>query len=105
MRVHQQNDGSSCGAFTAENLIALASLNQVNLTTEAARELLAKINDARTIRILQLGSLEAKIITAAEIIAGSIAGKYAEAVSEVTFSDIANFAGATADRLTQLYLI
>jgi hypothetical protein len=105
LRVHQQNDGSSCGAFTAENLIALAGLNQVNLTPEAARELLAKINDARTIRILQLGSLEAKIITAAEIIAGSIAGKYAEAVSGVAFSDMANFAGVTADRLTHLYLI
>ena len=105
LRVHQQNDGSSCGAFTAENLIALASLNQVNLTPEAARGLLAKINDARTIRMLQLGSLEAKIITAAEIIAGSIAGKYVEAVSEVAFSDMANFAGATMDRLTHLYLI
>jgi len=105
LRIHQQNDGSSCGAFTAENLIALASLNQVNLTPEAARELLAKINDARTIRILQLGSLEAKIITAAEIIAGSMAGKYAEAVSGVAFSDMANFAGATMDRLTHLYLI
>ena len=105
LRVHQQNDGSSCGAFTAENLIALAGLNQVNLTPEAARELLAKINDARTIRILQLGSLEAKIITAAEIIAGSIAGKYAEAVSGVAFSDMANFVGATMDRLTHLYLI
>ena len=105
LRVHQQNDGSSCGAFTAENLIALAGLTQVNLTPEAARELLAKINDARTIRILQLGSVEAKIITAAEIIAGSMAGKYAEAVSGVTFSDMANFAGATMDRLTHLYLI
>jgi hypothetical protein len=105
LRVHQQNDGSSCGAFTAENLIALAGLNQVNLTPEAARELLAKINDARTIRILQLGSLEAKIIAASEIIAGSMAGKYAEAVSRVTFSDMANVAGATADRLTHLYLI
>jgi len=105
LRVHQQNDGSSCGAFTAENLIALAGLNQVNLTPEAARELLAKINDARTIRILQLGSLEAKIITAAEIIAGSMAGKYAEAVSGVAFSDMANLAGATMDRLTHLYLI
>jgi len=105
LRVHQQNDGSSCGAFTAENLIALAGLNQVNLTPEAARELLANITDARTIRILQLGSLEAKIITAAEIIAGSMAGKYAEAVSGVAFSDMANFAGATMDRLTHLYLI
>lgn len=105
LRVHQQNDGSSCGAFTAENLIALAGLSQVNLTPEAARELLGKINDARTIRILQLGSLEAKIIAASEIIAGSMAGKYAEAVSGVTFSDMANFAGATADRLTHLYLI
>lgn len=105
LRVHQQNDGSSCGAFTAENLIALAGLTQVNLTPEAARELLAKINDARTIRILQLGSLEAKIITAAEIIAGSMAGKYAEAVSGVAFSDMANFASATMDRLTHLYLI
>jgi hypothetical protein len=105
LRVHQQNDGSSCGAFTAENLIALAGLSQVNLTPEAARDLLANITDARTIRILQLGSLEAKIITAAEIIAGSMAGKYAEAVSGVAFSDMANFAGATADRLTHLYLI
>jgi len=105
LRVHQQNDGSSCGAFTAENLIALAGLHQVNLTLEAARELLAKINDARTIRIMQLGSLEAKIIAASEIIAGSMAGKYAEAVSGVTFSDMANFAGATMDRFTHLYLI
>ena len=105
LRVHQQNDGSSFGAFTAENLIALAGLNQVNLTPEAARELLAKINDARTIRILQLGSFEAKIITAAEIIAGSMASKYAEAVSGVAFSDMANFVGATMDRLTHLYLI
>ena len=99
LRVHQQNDGSSCGAFTAENLIALAGLNQVNLTPEAARELLANINDARTIRILQLGSLEAKII------AGSVAGQYVEAVSGVAFSDMANVAVATADRLTHLYLI
>jgi hypothetical protein len=105
LRVHQQNDGSSCGAFTAENLIALAGLNQVNLTPEAARELLSKINDARTIRLLQLGSLEAKIITAAEIISASLTGKYVEAVSEVAFSDMANFAGATADRLNHLYLI
>ena len=105
LQVHQQNDGSSCGAFTAENLIALAGLSQVNLTPEAARGLLANINDARTIRILQLGSLEAKIIAASEIIAGSVAGKYAEAVSKVAFSDMANFAGATMDRLTHLYLI
>ena len=105
LRVHQQNDGSSCGAFTAENLIALAGLNQLNLTPEAARELLAKITDARTIRILQLGSLEAKIIAASEIIAGSVAAKYVEAVSGVAFSDMANFAGSVMDRLTHLYLI
>ena len=105
LRVHQQNDGSSCGAFTAENLIALAGLNQLNLTPEAARELLAKITDARTIRILQLGSLEAKIIAASEIIAGSMAGRYTEAVSGVAFSDMANFAGSVMDRLTHLYLI
>ena len=105
LRVHQQNDGSSCGAFTAENLIALAGLNQVNLTPESARALLANINDARTIRILQLGSLEAKIITATEIIAASLTGKYVEAVSGVAFSDMVNVAGATADRLTHLYLI
>ena len=105
LRVHQQNDGSSCGAFTAENLIALAGLNQVNLTPEAARALLANINDARTIRILHLGSLQVKIITAAEIIAGSVAGKYVEAVNRVAFSDMANVAGAISDRLTHLYLI
>jgi len=105
LRVHQQNDGSSCGAFTAENLIALAGLSQVKLTPEAAQELLGKINDARTIRILHLGSLQAKIITAAEIIAGSVAGKYVEAVNRVAFSDMANVVGAISDRLTHLYLI
>lgn len=81
LQVHQQNDGSSCGAFTAENLIALAGLSQANLTPEAARELLGKITDGQAIRILQLGSsLQAKIIKTAEMLAGNIAGKYVEAV-------------------------
>jgi len=43
LQVHQQNDGSSCGAFTAENLIALSMLDQANLTPEAARAAIASI--------------------------------------------------------------
>jgi hypothetical protein len=62
LQVHQQNDGSSCGAFTAENLILLAGLDQANLTPEAARAALAGITDAKTIRILQLNSLGSLIV-------------------------------------------
>ena len=57
LQVHQQNDGSSCGAFTAENLIVLSMLDQANLTAEEARAVLAGITDAKAIRTLQLNSL------------------------------------------------
>jgi len=50
LQVHQQTDGSSCGAFSAENLITIAELNTSNLSEADLRNILSKINDAESIR-------------------------------------------------------
>jgi hypothetical protein len=50
LQVHQQKDGSSCGAFTAENLIKIAELDVSNLSDAELRAVLASINDAAAIR-------------------------------------------------------
>jgi hypothetical protein len=50
LQVHQQNDGSSCGAFTAENLITIAELDVSNLSDDELRNVLGKINDAAAVR-------------------------------------------------------
>ena len=50
LQVHQQRDGTSCGAFTAENLIKIAELDVSNVTDYQLRALLASINDAGAIR-------------------------------------------------------
>jgi len=107
LQVHQQNDGSSCGAFTAENLIALAILDQNTLTPEAARALLAKINDARAIRALQLSSLaslKTEVTLQEELATSQIVIDNIEAITEVSFNEITNFNGITMDRLGDLYL-
>lgn len=54
LQVRQQNDGSSCGAFTAENLIAIARLTKQQLNAVDARLVLEKIKDAKAIRLLHL---------------------------------------------------
>lgn len=50
LQVCQQSDGSSCGAFTAENLIKIAELDVSNLSNDQLKELLTAINDATSIR-------------------------------------------------------
>ena len=50
LQVHQQTDGTSCGAYTAENLIKIAELDVSNLTDDQLRSTLASINDAAAIR-------------------------------------------------------
>lgn len=50
LQVHQQTDGTSCGAYTAENLIKIAELDVSNLTDDQLRKVLASINDAAAIR-------------------------------------------------------
>lgn len=50
LQVHQQRDGTSCGAYTAENLIKIAELDVSNLTDDQLRSVLASINDAGAIR-------------------------------------------------------
>jgi hypothetical protein len=94
LQVHQQNDGSSCGAFTAENLIALSMLDQANLTAEEARAVLVGITDAKAIRILQLNSLSnlyEKIITSQELANSKLTKGNIETTTELVFSETANF--------------
>ena len=50
LQVRQQSDGSSCGAFTAENLIKIAELDVSNLSNDQLKELLTAVNDATSIR-------------------------------------------------------
>jgi hypothetical protein len=50
LQVHQQTDGTSCGAYTAENLIKIAELDVSNLTDDQLRSVLASINDAGALR-------------------------------------------------------
>jgi len=107
LQVHQQNDGSSCGAFTAENLIALSMLDQANLTAEEARAVLASITDAKAIRILQLnslGSLYEKIITSQELANSKLTKSNIETTTELAFSETANVSSLLTNRLSHLYL-
>ncbi|WP_342225065.1 autotransporter outer membrane beta-barrel domain-containing protein [Rickettsia endosymbiont of Urophora cardui] len=50
LQVHQQSDTTSCGAFTAEDLVVLAKMSDEKLTLESARELLSNIKDAQMLR-------------------------------------------------------
>ena len=107
LQVHQQNDGSSCGAFTAENLISLSVLDQANLTPEAAREALAGITDAKAIRILQLnslGSLYEKIIAGEDIANSRLAKSNIETATESAFNETANLSSLLTNRLSYLHL-
>ena len=107
LQVHQQNDGSSCGAFTAENLIALSMLDQANLTAEEARAVLAGITDAKAIRTLQLNSLSSlyeKIITNQELANSKLTKTNIEATTELAFSETANLSSSLTNRLSHLHL-
>ena len=107
LQVHQQNDGSSCGAFTAENLILLAELDQASLTPDAARAALAGITDAKAIRILQLNSLDSlyeKIIAREDIANSQLAKGNIETVTESAFGEAANLSRVLTNRLSYLHL-
>ena len=107
LQVHQQNDGSSCGAFTAENLIALSMLDHANLTAEEARAVLAGITDAKAIRTLQLNSLSSlyeKIITNQELANSKLTKTNIEATTELAFSETANLSSSLINRLSHLHL-
>jgi len=108
LQVHQQNDGSSCGAFTAENLIALSSLQDADLTPEAAKALLGAIRDGRGIRLLHLndlGTLYQKIVTREEVENNAIIRRNIENTIALAFTEIANLSSLTADRLSHLHLV
>ena len=107
LQVRQQNDGSSCGAFTAENLIALSMLDQANLTPEAAREVLSGILDAKAIRTLQLnslGSLYQKIVTNQELAVSSLTKSNIETTTELAYQETANLSSLLTNRLSHLHL-
>lgn len=57
LQVRQQSDGSSCGAFTAENLITIGTLDISNMSVEDLRNVLRQINDASAIRALHFRKL------------------------------------------------
>ena len=57
LQVRQQSDGSSCGAFTAENLITIGTLDISNMSVEELRNVLRQINDAPAIRALHFRRL------------------------------------------------
>ena len=50
LQLVQQSDGSSCGAFTAENLAIIADLDASDLSAERLKEILGKLNNAALIR-------------------------------------------------------
>jgi len=54
LQVHQQTDGTSCGAYTSENLIAFAKLDDDKLTAEAAKAVLGTIINAQELRNKQI---------------------------------------------------
>jgi len=107
LQVHQQNDGSSCGAFTAENLIALSLLDQTNLTLEVAREVLRTITDAKAIRTLQLSSLSSlyeKIITNQELADSKLTKGSIETITELAFNEMASLSSLLTNRTKHLHL-
>ena len=107
LQVHQQNDGSSCGAFTAENLIALSMLDQNDLTSDAAREVLKDITDAKAIRILQLNALSSlyqKIVTSQELAQANLTKNNIETTTESAFYGTANLSSLLTNRLSHLHL-
>ena len=107
LQVHQQNDGSSCGAFTAENLIALSMLDQKDLTAEAARDVLKDITDAKAIRILQLNALSSlyqKIVTSQELAAISLTKNNIETTTELAYQETSNLSSLLTNRLSHLHL-
>ena len=107
LQVHQQNDSSSCGAFTAENLIALSMLDQNALTYEAAREVLKDITDAKAIRIMQLNALSSlyqKIVTSQELAQANLTKNNIETTTELAFYETANLSSLLTNRLSHLHL-
>lgn len=107
LQVHQQNDGSSCGAFTAENLIALSMLDQNDLTSNAAREVLKDITDAKAIRILQLNSFSSlyqKIVTSQELAQANLIKNNIETTTELAYQETANLSSLLTNRLSHLHL-
>ena len=107
LQVHQQNDGSSCGAFTAENLIALSMLDQNALISEAAREVLKDITDAKAIRIMQLNALSSlyqKIVTSQDLAQANLTKNNIETTTESAFYETANLSSLLTNRLSHLHL-
>jgi len=107
LQVHQQNDGSSCGAFTAENLIALSMLDQNDLTSDAAREVLKDITDAKAIRILQLNALSSlyqKIVTSQELAQANLTKNNIETTTDLAYQETGNLSSLLTNRLSHLHL-
>ena len=105
LQVSQQTDGSSCGAFTAENLITIAELDVSNLSDDELRNILRGINDAAAVRnshfhILYQGEGIFDVIELkpkAETVANEFKSQ-----SKLLIRNIINVSNVTHDRLSSL---
>jgi hypothetical protein len=82
-------------------------LDQNDLTSDAAREVLKDITDAKAIRILQLNALSSlyqKIITSQELAAISLTKNNIETTTELAYQETGNLSSLLTNRLSHLHL-
>lgn len=100
LQVKQQSDGTSCGAYTAENLIALASLDTSKLTEAEAKAVLSKLTNAKNIRWLHGGVIN----NFEELTNSDVTRTHVETVHAAALNDLSNLSSLTTHRLNDLYL-
>lgn len=101
LQIKQQSDGTSCGAYTAENLIALASLDPSKLNEAEARAALSKLTtNAKNIRWLHGGVIN----SFEELINSEVTLTQVGIVHTAALNDLSSLGSLTAHRLNDLYL-
>lgn len=101
LQVHQQSDAVSCGAFTAEDLVVLAEMNDNELTLESAKALLSNITDAQMLRNQHAGIVTQENIKYNEDVFNSAEDKeFAQQLSKALPGSDAYKFGASFDELS-----
>ena len=106
LQVRQQSDGSSCGAFTAENLITIGTLDISNMSVEDLRNVLRQINDATAIRALHFRKLMGGDISIVDVIAlkpkAEMTIAQIDSHNKQLVAGLNNISSLTYDRLSHL---
>ena len=106
LQVRQQSDGSSCGAFTAENLITIGTLDISNMSVEELRNVLRQINDATAIRALHFRKLMGGDISIVDVIAlkpkAEMTIAQIDSHNKLLVAGLNNISSLTYDRLSHL---